>query len=202
MNAVRHVFSSSACDVPYSNRNAGSVAAEGGLIFITEGTPSRLFSLPWIAARLPMARRFAKFCLVGGSGLCVDMVFLFLFADPRCLGLGVVASKILSAEMGMINNFIWNELWTFRQPGGGKRHEAPLAALRAEPVARNRGAGLFRSFMLFHLICGAGVGFAVLLLYIFHTLFGWNLYLSNLLAIVLVTFWNFGLNTKFNWRIK
>jgi hypothetical protein len=28
---------------------------------------------------------------------------------------------------------------------------------------------------------------------------GWNLYLSNLLAITSVTFWNFGMNARFNW---
>jgi len=37
------------------------------------------------------------------------------------------------------------------------------------------------------------------LLRLFHSWMGWNLYLSNLLAIALVTFWNFGINARFNW---
>jgi putative flippase GtrA len=36
---------------------------------------------------------------------------------------------------------------------------------------------------------------------LFHGGLKWNLYVSNLLAIVMVTFWNFGMNARFNWRI-
>jgi hypothetical protein len=28
---------------------------------------------------------------------------------------------------------------------------------------------------------------------------GWNMYVSNFIAIVLVSFWNFGLTLKFGW---
>lgn len=41
----------------------------------------------------------------------------------------------------------------------------------------------------------------MLLLHLFHTWFEWNLYASNLLAIGLVTFWNFGMNARFNWGL-
>jgi dolichol-phosphate mannosyltransferase len=139
------------------------------------------------------ARRFIKFCLVGGSGLVVDMIFLFLFSDPRCLGLGVVLSKILSAEVAMINNFIWNELWTFRQTAGTGAKREGVNSSRKDRVRR---------FIVFNTICGIGMGLAVFLLHMFHVRLGWNLYLANFLAIVLVTFWNFTLNAQFNWKGK
>jgi putative flippase GtrA len=127
--------------------------------------------------------------MVGGSGVFLDMGILYLLADPRTLGLSVTFSKIYAAEVAMINNFVWNEFWTFHRP-----------TLSSRPSTLNRRIGLLRRFILFNTICGLGIGLAVLLLHTFHTWLGWNLYLSNLLAITLVTFWNFGLNSKFNWN--
>ena len=56
-----------------------------------------------LAAQLPAARflQFTKFCVVGGSGIFVDMGVLFLLADPRCLGLNITLSKLCSAEAAM-----------------------------------------------------------------------------------------------------
>jgi dolichol-phosphate mannosyltransferase len=168
----------------------------GAALQIREGIGDHGFkprAVGFPAARLLVAQKFVKFCLVGGSGLVIDMIFLFLLADPRCLGLGVVLSKILSAESAMVNNFIWNELWTFRSPSASDKAECKSS------VARTR-RGLFQRFLTFNAICGIGIGLAVILLHLFHESLGWNLYLSNLLAIVLVTFWNFALNSWWNWR--
>ncbi|WCJ61126.1 GtrA family protein [Fontisphaera persica] len=134
----------------------------------------------------PEVCRFAKFCVVGGSGVLVDMGMLFLLADPRCLGMGVTISKIIAAETALANNFLWNELWTFRPAEG------------SPPGHR----GWPRRFLLFNLICGAGIGLAVLLLHAFHSWLGWNLYLANLLTIILVTAWNYAMNVRLNWRFK
>ena len=127
--------------------------------------------------------QFAKFCIVGGSGVIVDMAVLYALADPKTLALNVTLSKVLAAEVAMTSNFVWNELWTFRQTSGiGVDHQ-----------------GWFQRLLKFNAICAIGIGLAVLLLHLFHTLLGWNLYVSNLLAIVLITGWNFGMNARFNW---
>ncbi|MCL4787700.1 MAG: GtrA family protein [Verrucomicrobia bacterium] len=128
--------------------------------------------------------QFFRFCLVGGTGVLVDMAVLHLLADPRWLHWNISLSKICSAESAMLNNFIWNELWTFRRIPG---------------VAVTR-SGVVRRLVRFHAICGIGMGMAVLFLHLFHTWLGLNLYASNLLAILLVTLWNFGMNAIFNWR--
>ena|GEM_PF-823006 len=139
--------------------------------------------------RLPAAaqlQRFAKFCLVGGTGVVVDMGMLFLLADPRCLGLGVTLSKVIAAETALANNFLWNELWTFR----------PEAS---QPVSHQ---GWPRRFLFFNLICGIGIALAVLLLHLFLNFFGLNLYVSNFIVIGLVTVWNYGLCALVAWNYK
>ena len=127
--------------------------------------------------------QFAKFCLVGGTGVFVDMGVLYLLADPKTLALNVIFSKICAAEAAMLNNFVWNEIWTFRQGASIYSHE-----------------GWFGRLLKFNAICGLGIGLAVLFLHLFHSWLGWSLYLSNFLAIVLVTCWNFGMSSRFNWR--
>lgn len=129
--------------------------------------------------------RFAKFCMVGGSGVLVDMTLLYLLADPSRLGWNITLSKICAAELAMINNFTWNEHWTFRSPSS----------------AGNRLPDRLGRFLRFNSICGVGIGFAVLLLHLFHARLGWNLYLSNFAAVVLVTSWNYWVNARFNWSV-
>lgn len=126
-------------------------------------------------------RQFLKFCVVGTSGLLVDMAVLHVLAMG--LGWNVSLSKLCSAELAMLSNFLLNEVWTFRT----------LSA-----VDNGRWASL-RRLVKFQAICGVGIGFAVLLLNLFYRRFGFNLYLANLLAILLVTLWNFWMNAIFNW---
>ena len=117
--------------------------------------------------------------------MAVDMAVLCVLADPKFLALNVTLSKLCAAEAALISNFTWNELWTFRCARHPNAHKG----------------GLLRRLLTFNAICGIGVGLAVILLQIFYAGFRWNLYVSNLLAIVLVTVWNFGMNARFNWRV-
>lgn len=125
-----------------------------------------------------------RFCVVGASGMGVDMAMLWLLADPQMLGWNLTLSKVLAAEAALVNNFVWNELWTFRGLAGGAGGW------------RGRLARLAK----FHLICLAGIGWGVLLLQAQVAGLGLNVYLANFLAIVAVSLWNFALNLKFGWR--
>jgi dolichol-phosphate mannosyltransferase len=73
----------------------------------------------------PTFHRFIRFGLVGGSGVVVDMGMLFLLADPRTLGWGLSLSKTLAAETAIVNNFIWNDVWTSRTFRPSKSAGAP-----------------------------------------------------------------------------
>ena len=128
--------------------------------------------------------QFIKFCFVGGSGVIVDVVVLFLLADSRMLAWNLIVAKICSAEAALLNNFLWNELWTFRS-----------SAIQSKE-------GVARRLIYFHAICGIGIGLAVLLLHLFHFSLGLNLYSANFVAILLVTLWNFWMNAMFNWKVR
>ncbi|MFQ4135107.1 glycosyltransferase [Nodosilinea sp. PGN35] len=134
--------------------------------------------------RFPM-QRFVRFGLVGLSGVVVDMAILYLLHST--LGLPLTRSKIVAAEVAILNNFIWNDAWTF----------ADVSLLQKGWSAR------LKRFLKFNLVCLAGLVLNVLVLNVVYNLvFGqrWA-YLANLVAIAIVTFWNFWLNLKLSWRV-
>lgn len=59
--------------------------------------------------------RFIKFGIVGGSGVFVNMGFLWFFTE--IVGLYYLISSVLAIALAMISNFIWNDLWTWRDRG-------------------------------------------------------------------------------------
>jgi dolichol-phosphate mannosyltransferase len=129
-------------------------------------------------------RRYAQFCLVGGSGVFVDMGVVWVLADPSTLAWNLTLSKVIAAEVAIVNNFLWNDLWTFRGLG----------------AERSRWRARIVRFGKFNLICVAGVAWSVLLLnFQVHGL-RMNIYLANFIAIVIVSLWNFLLNLKFGWN--
>jgi dolichol-phosphate mannosyltransferase len=128
---------------------------------------------------------FVRFCMVGASGVVIDMSFLFLLSDPKMLGWGLTRSKILAAEAALLNNFIWNDLWTF---GNISKHQNTLG----QRVKR---------FLKFNAICSLWIFFNVVIINIEFNLFHMNRYLANLAAIGLVTLWNYKSNKEFSWRV-
>jgi dolichol-phosphate mannosyltransferase len=135
-------------------------------------------------ATLPLDR-FIRFAAVGLSGVVVDMGLLFLLSDPTMLGWGLTRSKLIASETAIVNNFLWNDVWTF----------GDLSALQ-----RGRGQRL-RRFAKFQLICLAGVVINATLLNFQFNVLGMNRYLANAIAIAVVTGWNFWLNLKLSWRV-
>ena len=108
-----------------------------------------MIATPWKLDSGLRLGQFFKFCFVGGSGVIVDMVVLYLLADSRMLGWNVIVGKICAAEVVMLNNFFWNESWTFRTS------------------AKRTQGGLGRRLAGFHAICGIGIGLAVFFLHLF-----------------------------------
>ncbi len=85
----------------------------------------------------------------------------------------------------MLNNFLWNDRWTFgdisSQQSGWRRR--------------------LKRFLKFNAICLVGILLNVMLLNLLFNQLGINRYLANLIAIALVTLWNFWLNLKLSWRV-
>jgi len=56
--------------------------------------------------------RFIKFGVVGFAGFVVNYVFIRLF---RSLGLAEILSWLFATELAIINNYIFNNVWTFKE---------------------------------------------------------------------------------------
>jgi dolichol-phosphate mannosyltransferase len=128
--------------------------------------------------------RFVRFALVGLSGVVVDMALLFLLSDPRSLGWGLTRSKVIAAEAAIVNNFHWNDRWTFGD---------------LVPEQRSSRAA-FSRFLKFNAICLGGLALNVVLLNLMFNRLGMNRYVANAVAIGTVTAWNYLLNRALAWR--
>jgi dolichol-phosphate mannosyltransferase len=135
------------------------------------------------ASRLKLIGRFLRFGLVGGSGVFVDMAVLYLLHDPKRLALPLVTAKLISAQLAIVNNFVWNEVWTF----------ADRAALHPGPRER------WIRFARFELICLAGVAITVAVLSFCVKRLGFHYLVANAIAIGVGTAWNFFVNLRWNW---
>lgn len=129
--------------------------------------------------------RFFRFGLVGLSGVFVDMAMLYLLSDPSTLALPLTRSKIIAGEIAIINNFLWNDAWTF----------ADVSMHQQEWRQR------FKRFIKFNIICLAGLLINVLVLNLVFKFIFPNRYIANLIAIAVATIWNFWVNLKLSWRV-
>jgi dolichol-phosphate mannosyltransferase len=129
--------------------------------------------------------RFIRFGLVGLSGVFVDMAVLYLLSDPATLGLPLTRSKILAGEIAIINNFLWNDAWTFADVS----------------MRQNGWKQRLKRFVKFNIICLAGLVLNVVVLNIVFNYLLRNRYIANLIAIAVATIWNFWINLKLSWRV-
>ncbi len=129
--------------------------------------------------------KFIRFGTVGFSGVFVDMTLFYLLHDTTTLGLGRNISKIIASELAIINNFVWNDIWTFADISSNQK----------------RWCQRCKRLLKFNIICLMGLTLNVLILNFLAEILHINDYLANLMAIAIVTFWNFWLNLKLSWRV-
>jgi putative flippase GtrA len=137
-------------------------------------------------ARLVMPWRFARFCIVGASGVLVNLLVLWLgrehlFATLTPPRLRLNAALALAIAVSTLSNFLWNRFWTWRD----RHHAGGARAL----------AGQFGQYALAVLV-GSGVQFLLtnlLSTYMYYLL-------ANLLAIGAAAGVNFALNNLWTFR--
>jgi dolichol-phosphate mannosyltransferase len=139
-----------------------------------------LLSLRW-----SRSGRLLRFLAVGLSGVVVDMTILYLLTDIRTLHLPLTRSAIVAGEVAIINNFIWNDRWTFR----------------SQSLQQKGRRQMLRRFLKFNLVCLMGLILKALFLNFFFNVLQLNQYISNFIAIALVTVWNYWINVKLSWRV-
>ncbi|TAF11367.1 MAG: glycosyltransferase family 2 protein [Nostocales cyanobacterium] len=127
--------------------------------------------------------RFIRFGAVGFSGVFVDLTVFHLMRTV--INLGLTRSTILSAEVAILNNFLWNDLWTFGDIS------------RKQIGNRQR----FQRFLKFNMVCLAGIIIQTLVVNFLFNSLGMNQYLAKLVAIAVATIWNFWVNLKLSWRV-
>lgn len=106
--------------------------------------------------------RVFKFAIVGGTGVAVNISALYVLS--RWAALPLVAASALAVELGMINNYVFNDTWTFgtRSPSlsrFAKFNIASLAGLALNVLCVWLLARLNLYFLLADLI-GIAIGFA------------------------------------------
>jgi dolichol-phosphate mannosyltransferase len=132
--------------------------------------------------RFPIGR-FLKFGVVGFSGVFVDLGVFWILSNG--FGLAAVTATILSAEVAVLNNFIWNDRWTF-----GDRSIQ-------QPGRRS----MVRRFLKFNVLCLVGIVLQGTLVGLMSNVAGVPAIGAKLLAIGIVMLWNFWINLKLSWRV-
>ena len=120
-------------------------------------------------------KQFIKFGLVGGSGVIVNTAVLYYLTDV--VGFYYILSSLIATELSILNNFVWNDLWTFKE---------------------NRAVSRLRRICTYHLISVGGAVINISILYGM-TQLGMYYLISNGVGIVVAFVWNFCMNKKVTW---
>lgn len=123
-----------------------------------------------------MIELLIKFCVVGFSGLCVDFGSTFLVKEKLRI------NKYVANSVGFIlaatSNYILNRIWTFES------HTDDIGY----------------QYSMFFGIAIVGLGINNAIIYVLSDRLHLNFYLSKLLAIGIVTLWNFFMNYFITFR--
>ncbi len=144
--------------------------------------------------KVSQTKRFIKFALVGVSGTIVDFSIFNL-----CLSvfhLPSVVSSVCSFSVAVINNFVWNRLWTYPES-----REKSLSSQLVKFIIVSV-MGLVIRTPLFAAIEGplirfAGTSLSSITLFTPETI-GHNLALA--FAIIVVLFWNYFANRLWTYK--
>jgi dolichol-phosphate mannosyltransferase len=125
-----------------------------------------------------MLRRLARFCVVGVSGVGVNMGLLILLTDA--FGIPYVVSSVAAIEMSILSNFALNNIWTWSD-----RRTTPL---RQRLIKYHSVAG----------VTGMAANWSLLLF--LTNVVGLDYRLSNLIGIASGVLLNFVLNHVWTFR--
>jgi len=138
--------------------------------------------MDYALANAKEVERFIKFAIVGTSGAVVD--FGILNFCILVLGFCKPLANTCSFSMAVLNNFIWNRLWTFPES-----RDRPFLPQLAQFTIVNIGGYILNQTIF--------LGLDYLILHRFGVL-GYNL--SKAIATIVVLFWNFGVNRIWTFR--
>jgi dolichol-phosphate mannosyltransferase len=128
--------------------------------------------------RFKKSDEFFKFCVVGTTGVFVNMgVYIFLTRIARII---IEVAAPIAIEIAILSNFTFNYLWTFRK--------------------RNTKTSLINKLYRFHIVslC-AGLTNYIVLLFLVRIFNTWDI-LANLIGIAVGTIVNYSMNSLWTWK--
>jgi dolichol-phosphate mannosyltransferase len=145
------------------------------------------FFLNAFRLRIKSSANFLKFATVGGTGILVNLgVFslakMALFPLFGLSNLALLASSLLGDELSIINNFVLNNMWTFKNKA------------KKDPV--------MKKLLKFHVVSLSSVLINNSILFALSTTFGVYDVLAKLIGILIAFTFNYYLNFKWTWGQK
>jgi dolichyl-phosphate beta-glucosyltransferase len=131
-----------------------------------------------LKAKIKRSKPFMQYSVVGVLGTFIDLATLYFFVEY--LGIAVIPASILSFTLAVINNFLLNKKWTFKNSSRNYRK-------------------LFLKFLTVSLV---GLGLTILFMSLFvHLMKIWYMLAKALTSIIVLT-WNFLGNKRWTFNIK
>jgi dolichol-phosphate mannosyltransferase len=124
-------------------------------------------------------KRVFKFGIVGISGIVVNLVILYLLVEFFILNKDL--ASLIATEFAILNNFIWNDLWTFHS-NENRKYSSKWQRLAAFNIV---SAG------------GALINFGVFL--VLTKWFAVYYLAAQFIGILVAFIWNFSVNRRFTW---
>jgi dolichol-phosphate mannosyltransferase len=124
-------------------------------------------------------KRVFRFGVVGFSGIAVNLGILFFLVEFAHFD--KILAGFIAIELSILNNFIWNDLWTFH--------------LVENPKLSSR----WHRLVVFNLVSAGGVAVNLGIYYILMNWFGLYYLISQLVGILIAFIWNFLINRRFTW---
>ena len=123
--------------------------------------------------------KIVRFGLVGLSGIFVNMGLLYALTEIA--GIYYLVSAAIAIELSIVNNFIWNDVWTFKSAGD----------LRFERKVQR--------FASFQAVSVGGLAINMVVLYLLADIAGVYYLVANLAGILIAFAWNYGVNRHYTW---
>lgn len=135
------------------------------------------------------SKTFIKFGVVGFVGTMVDFIFYNLFIGS--FGLRPATAKGISTEIAILNNFTFNNLWTFKR--------------------RKTKTNIWQKLLIFNTVSFGGLIISVVIVKLLHNLYGDGIFTLGFLkiqyynifffaAIPPMMVWNFLMNHLVTWK--
>ncbi len=126
--------------------------------------------------------KILRFGLVGISGIFVNMGLLYALTEVA--GLYYLVSAAIAIEVSIVNNFIWNDAWTFKS---------------ARDLRLERKISRFGSFQA---VSVGGLVINMVILYLLADVAGIYYLVANLVGILIAFAWNYGVNRHLTWMSR